>query len=354
MNRRHRNNRRFSTILVFLFCFSVLLIGPVPTIGHGESRHYAAFIERYGSGAIDWDAGIIYGRGVAYVEDQKGNRYMAQRGAQVMAAANILRLAAGIRVDDHRLLGDLGDGQVVIRLKAHLMVSDHSARFVENNGKPYYEVVRKAHITGIHGLTRQLLTRYGDSLSEGLQWPSTPPSAGPQSFSDDSAPWLVLDARHLARSGAVSPALLPQIKTAGGDILYDWRRVMPSALEHRGMARYVVSDVAARRWRSSRTVDESLLGWLSPTAALAQQPAAPASKGRRRYIVKKVTAAEGLSRTNLVISDRDAQALAKEDAASQILKKCRVIVIVNSPIGGVEGALPGDAPPVPAGRPNPS
>jgi hypothetical protein len=64
-------------------------------------------------------------------------------------------------------------------------------------------------------------------------------------------------------------------------------------------------------------------------------------KKRRRFIIKKVQGLQGLSKTNLVISQKDALALQKEDSASRILKNCRVIVIVSSPVGGVEGKLPG-------------
>lgn len=317
-----------------------ILTAAVPSIGQNEAADFADYVERYGNGQIDWGAGIIYGRGIAYLEDQKGaSRQMAHRAAQVIAAANIVRLAAGIRIDDHRLLNDLGGGQVVIRLKAFLTVADHSSRFVENNGKPYYEVIRKTPITGIQGLTRQLLTRFGSSVSEGLQWPDTPAPPSPAAPPDGGGPWLVLDARHLAAAGQVQPALLPTISTADGNVLYDWRRVSPEAMEARGMARYVVSDKDARHWRSSGAADSDLLSFLSPKNALAGDGTPGRSRGRRRYIVKKVENAKGLARTNLVVSNADAQALTTEDAASRILKKCRVIVIVNSPIGGVEGSV---------------
>ncbi|MFH1981070.1 MAG: hypothetical protein ABIL58_04445 [Pseudomonadota bacterium] len=331
--------RRLSVTFTGLLTLAVALVAAAPSIGQNEAANFAAYVQRYGGGEIDWEAGIIYGRAIAYLEDQKGNRAMAQRAAQVMAAANIVRLAAGIRLDDRRLLGDLGSGQVVIRLRAFLNVVNHSSRFVEDGGKPYYEVVRKTPITGIKGLTRQLLTQFGDSVSEGLRWPDTPAPPSGETLSDDQAPWLVLDARHLAAAGQVQPALFPAIRAADGRILYDWRTVAPDALESRGMARYVVSDVDASRWQSGTGTPSDLLALLSPAQALAEEETLPRATGRRRYIVKKVEGAEGLARTNLVVSNADAEALASEDVASRILKKCRVIVIVNSPIGGVEGAL---------------
>lgn len=329
---------RSLALVTGILTLAVALVAAVPSIGQDDAAHFAAYVERYGSGEIDWEAGIIYGRGIAYLEDQKGNRYMAQRAAQVMAAANIIRLAAGIRLDDRRLLGELGGGQVVIRLRAFLKVIEHSSRFVEDGGKPYYEVVRKTPITGIEGLTRQLLTKFGRSVSEGLQWPAAPAPPPGGSLPDDDAPWLVLDARHLTAAGQVQPALFPAIRAADGRILYDWRNVAPDALESRGMARYVVSDTDSRHLSGNAATLDGLLALLSPARALAEETTPPQSSGRRRYIVKKVENVEGLARTNLVVSNADAQALAAEDTASLILKKCRVIIIVNSPIGGVEGA----------------
>ena len=60
-------------------------------------------------------------------------------------------------------------------------------------------------------------------------------------------------------------------------------------------------------------------------------------KKRGKYIIKNVREAKGLMKTNLVISESDARDIRNEDASSQILKKCRVIVIVSSSLGGIEG-----------------
>jgi len=76
----------------------------------------------------------------------------------------------------------------------------------------------------------------------------------------------------------------------------------------------------------------------SPRPAIAQEE--KIRKKRKRFIVKKAEGLQGLSRTNLVISQNDALAFRAQDSASQILKNCRVIVIVSSPVGGVEGQLP--------------
>ena len=311
------------------------------SIGSEEAAHFAAYIERFGNGEIDWDRGIVYGRGVAYIDEQGGNTMMAMRAAQVIAAANIVRLAAGIRLDDRRFLSDLDNGNVVIRLRAFLRVIDHSSRHVTDTDRPYFEVVRKTPLRGIQGLTRQLLTKFGSSVSEGIQWPTRPVIPGP--MEDDGDPWLVLDARHLAKTDGVQPALFPKIVSADGRILYDLSGVDPVALEQRGMARYVMSDSDSDRISPQSTASDglpaSLLALLAPASALAEEPE-PKKAGRKRYIIKKVKNIEGLQKTNLVVTNSDAQALKSEDNASRILKRCRVIVIVSSPIGGIEGSQP--------------
>jgi hypothetical protein len=77
-----------------------------------------------------------------------------------------------------------------------------------------------------------------------------------------------------------------------------------------------------------------------PAAAGAEPTVRPERRRRGRYIVADVKDVQGLAKTNLVVSTADAMELQAEDATSQILKKCRVVVLVSSPIGGIEGRLP--------------
>jgi hypothetical protein len=83
---------------------------------------------------------------------------------------------------------------------------------------------------------------------------------------------------------------------------------------------------------------KGFLRFLGPPWAVAQEKAD--RKRQRKYVVKDVTQIEGLMKTNLVISEADAKEIREEDASSQILKKCRVIVAVSSSLGGIEGGFP--------------
>jgi hypothetical protein len=145
--------------------------------------------------------------------------------------------------------------------------------------------------------------------------------------------------------------LFPKILTPSGETIYELKKVDQSALVERGMARYVRSSASRSALLARHTPGElpdRIAALLPPAAEAASmepfnwEEKSPRDKKKKRepLIIKDVKQASGLLQTNLVISEEDARQLKEEDASSQILKKCRVIVIVSSPIGGVEGALP--------------
>lgn len=332
-----RTGLQVSRFLSIFIIIAGLTLAP-SVVNSDEERAFSAFIQQFATGRIDWDQGIIYGTGRAYLDQNANSRPMAMRAAQLIAAGNILKLAAGVNLDDRRKLGELGNGNFVIHLKAFLRFVEHETRLVEDPARPYYEVTRKTHLTGISGLNMQILKQM-KSGADGFRIPATP--TGPIEESED-APWLVLDARNRPGLAQVQPALFPKIATPAGSAVYEIGSINPAALEKRPMVSYVESvedlkHLQSRHFPGSRIAELADL-FLSPSPAIAQE--GNIRKKRRRFIVKKAAGLQGLSKTNLVISQKDALALQAEDAASHILKNCRVIVIVSSPVGGVEGQLP--------------
>ena len=162
----------------------------------------------------------------------------------------------------------------------------------------------------------------------------------PSEDNDEGATWLVLDARGLSKTSPVAPALFPKIVTEKGDAVFDLTVAEEGALVQKGMARYVVSDQSREEIQSrlEREGPVNLARLLGPSLALAQEKGERKRQGK--VIVKDVSQVQGLMKTNLVISEADAREIKEEDASSQILKKCRVIVVVSSSLGGIEGRLP--------------
>ncbi len=300
-----------------------------------ESPAFSPYVESYGSGWIDWEEMAIYGIGRGMLDRHAGSRPMARRAGKIIALQSILKIAAGVHLDDRRSLTDLGAGPLVIELNALIHFTEHRQVFVEGASGPYYEVVLRSPMTGIQGLTGRLVDALKDRP---LHWDKLPQKGGGYPEADD-APWLVLDARRPAGAEPLTPALFPKVLTGSGRVVYDLDRVDEEALKQRGMVRYVTMTGPSERLHGSRPdPDRWLSRLLFPSPAEAGED--PPRKKRRRFIVKDVEQVRGLAKTNLVISEQDARSLQAEDASSRILERCRVIVIVSSPVGGVEGRRP--------------
>lgn len=353
---RERSGRR-SARIVALIALSLLCL---PAISASvDETLFTAYIEQHANGWIDWQNGLIYGIGRGYVNKHDGNRPLSKGAGGVLASGNIVKLAAGLHLDDVRTLESLGRGKVTINLEAFIRDKVHKTTYVENGDDPYFEVVKVADMKGITGLTAKLL----DHFSKAQDWQDLPvrnlePRAD---LGDEGEPWLLIDARGLAGNTRPQPALFPKIKSESGEEVYDVKQVEEAALINRGMISYVTTKASAEELRSDAPLVDRLLAsaglligvneaqaktelrslGIPVTAAPAEAPKAGRQK-RGRYIVKNAKDVQGLAKTNLVISAEDALELQAEDANSQILKKCRVVVVVSSPIGGIEGALSGD------------
>ncbi len=318
-----------------MVCCLIIALAP---FSYSADRLFDPLIEKHPDGWIDWDNGIIYGVGKGYLHLNGNSANKALRAAKVLALQSILKVAAGIRLDDRQTLETLGKGKVVIHLKAFIRFSEHQSVFKDQAPKPYHEVTLRAPLTGIEGLTSKLL---GHLKSESQTWHDFPVRTGPAIDEDADQPWLVLDTRQMPASARLNPALFPKIMTPSGKTIYELKSVSEQALVERGMARYVVSDKPAEKLQARHAHIKTLLEQIETLLSVQEARAEEKTKRqkRRRYIVKQVQEAQGLMRTNLVISENDARQLTEEDASSQILKKCRVIVIAASPIGGIEGQV---------------
>lgn len=318
----------------------VLFFIGFPTYSNCEDKHqFSPYIESFSDGWIDWDNGLVYGVGKGYLRLNQNSKNKSLRAAQVMALQAILKVAARIRLDDRQTLESLEKNKGVIQLKAFIRSTEHQMVFESNDNQPHFSVTFKAPLTGIEGLTVRLLNRLRKRPSRWQDFPKPPDKSDVE---DIDAPWLILDARRLMAQNKVKPALFPKIISTSGKTIYELKKVDEDALINRGMARYVLSDMTREQLRSKENqIDDMLakvLQLLSVREAYADEERK--KRKRRKFIVKEVKYAQGLMKTNLIISEKDARNLSGADASSRILKKCRVIILISSPVGGIEGSLP--------------
>ncbi len=317
----------------FLLIIAIFLLAqPVCAFDRG----FLSYIEQAPNGKIDWNKGYFYGIGLGYPHLNDGSKSKALRVAQAGALSAILQVAAKVRVDDRRLLRDLEREKLIIQIKGLVRYEPHKREFVKKKPYPFYRVTFKAPLNGVEGLTSRLLNQLRTQSSSWKDLPQPGRSAGE---GDSSHPWLVLDARGIEKQTRVQPALFPKIVTDKGETIYEVKDVDEGALKERGMARYVVSERSRDELASwpAHTRLNWFLDLVSPDAAQAQEK--QKRKKRGQYIVKDVQGVQGLMKTNVVISESDAKSIREEDASNQILKKCRVIVIASSSLGGIEGKV---------------
>jgi hypothetical protein len=305
------------------------------TITLAASNRFQPFIETFPEGQIDWDNGFFYGTGKGFPHLNEGSKARALKVAQAGALSAILQVASGLRVDDLRTLGDLEKEKAVIRIRAMVQYEPFAEEFVQDQKEPYYRVTYRAPMKGIKGLTRAILPHIRSGADAGKD-----PEQGVGSVPEDKQEtWLVLDARGLSRGMQVQPALFPKIVSDKGEVLSDIHTVEEASLVQRGMARYVVTDRPREEIAGGLSLDdpEGLARIFGPSAAFAEEKVE--RKRQTKYIVKDVAQVQGLKKTNLVISEADAREIKEEDGSSRILKECRVIVVVSSSAGGIEGLL---------------
>ncbi len=280
---------------------------------------------------------MVYGVGKGYVHLNQGSRAKALRAAQALALQSILKVAAGVQLDDRETLESLNaSGRVEIQLSALVRYEEHETVWVDNGDEPHARVTYRAPLKGVEGLTRRLITRLRETPSEWQRFPLE--TEGPSKPPAGDLPWLVVDARDLSQNDGVRPALFPQIRSTTGETIYDLGSVREAALVQRGMASYVNLSRARDGLLVSGPRFLSKLRNLFQTRDVWAQERRTRTK-RGRFVVTDATQAQGLSKTNLVISEEDARKIRKEDASSNILKDCRVIVIVSGTLGGIEGRL---------------
>ncbi len=199
--------------------------------------------------------------------------------------------------------------------------------------------------------------------------PPTPPapadSAGSVSSEKPASEvtGVIIDAREVSKEkGAVNPALFPKIEVAVGDggqsgfqVVHDVADADPKAASEHGVISYVASDTPferisaifrARGWIVARLEPAESEPLAGPGPVLFPQakrvPAGGAGEKKTYTFKLKAKDMEGAERVNVLVTAADAKAIRETDAATGVLKNCKIVVIAGGDIAGKRGALPSD------------
>jgi hypothetical protein len=270
-------------------------------------------VEKIGDkGKIDWQYGVIYGRGVGAIptnEPNKAKAYLkARRYAIMTALENLLMVTDRVRVDATAYAEDFEVRNERIRTEVRGFVRGAevvSERNITLNGVPAVEVTMAARLYGEEGLSRILLPEVAAQRSEPSRSlpvvtpsaaravPAPAPTAGSNAYTG-----VIIDTRGLG----IRPAMSPKIRRQDGSEVWGTMSVNMDFAIEQGIVAY------------AKTLEE----------ARANRRA-----GSNPLILRAVGYAKTPGRTDPVLSDNDVRLLLTANENSGFLNECRVIFVVD-------------------------
>ena len=269
------------------------------------------FVQKYPQGEINWGEGTILAHGRGEITNTGPNgEDLAARAAEVDAKAHLMEIIKDIPVDDRARAGQ--DEKMSFALEG--FVKDAEVVAKTKNGTSITVSVQ-APIRGLKGLTLTVLGYYTPAPPPPP--PEKPKPSGtaqmkkpledPRSFTG-----LVIDARNVQANAS----LFPKVQDPNQKDVYSVGQVNKEDLQKRGMASYAVV---------SR---DAVISRLFPKATVLQVSYQPQKRQGDKPLVLKTVDADGNLKTNLVLSDEDAAKIQQLSEESNILKECRVIILL--------------------------
>lgn len=303
------------------------------------------FVQKYPQGEINWGEGLVlaYGQGKITSTDPNAEE-MAARAAETEARARMLEIINDIPLDARGRIGE--DKRISFTIEGFVRGAELVAR---SKSGTTVNVTLQAPLRGVKGLT---MTVYGYYKVEPEQpeTPETPPSTtqskppktpppAKQEVQPAEVPHaeattgLVID----ARKTSASPAVFPKVQDTAGREVYSAASVNKEDLQKRGMASYAV---VSREAQISRLFPHAVIISATYLPEGDQQQTQP-PKRRQGYKPLTVQAADagGAIKANLIVSEEDAKKIMAIANKSNSLKEARVVVVLSSEVGGLEGYL---------------
>lgn len=322
---------------------------PAPAKALSDETGFRAYIERSAKGEIDWSKGIlrVVGRARVSASDAKA-QLQARRAAVADAYARALEVVAGVRIDSDTTISEAQkkDRQIALRIeglvKGGTIVKDTPAA---PNGM--YEVTLEVPMLGLRGVQSVFLDRLGTPQHE-EEARSVPAET------DTAFTGIIIDARKTGLQAGMFPKLLDE----QGNVIADPAQSDREILKAKGQAAFVVGDPdAALLWervgprplyfRVEAMPDASVEPGAYQVASLAPvligQPAPTLTRNKLRQgpqpLRIKGLQPNGTTKVNLMVSTNYKDKEKFQQQLKRLFGKCRVVVVMDSQIGGTEGRL---------------
>lgn len=326
MNTRYSHYLRFAAF-VCLACFWAL-----PVMAQTPVQKPDGYVQKTDKGSIDWLSGEVQAKGIGAPPPDAVNaaqaRAMALRAATVIARRNLLELLEGVQIDSSTTVQNymVNDDTVVTRVRGHLQQAVVTDTAYMSDGS--VEVGVQVSLRG--KLSRTLLPQrsappvnqpsqdsgpaeVSPSATQPTPRPSRPAIPGGPAVASNSGEafsgtstgalssgdysGLIVDARGLG----VRPAMSPRILDEKGNEVYGSSFVGREYAIQQGMAGY----------------------------AKSPEQAAESDRVEGRPLQIKAKDVSGQAKTDIIVSNEDAQRIRAAAANSEILKQCRVMIVLD-------------------------
>lgn len=268
------------------------------------------WVEKIGQGSVNWSAGYIEAVGIGAPPERSigkiNARPMALRAAKIDAQRNLLEITKGVRIDSQTVVKDFTVESDVINTQVEGLVKGAQVVKQEYMSDGTVEVTMRMPLYG--DLSRVVMPTALDKKRD-----VPPPAPAPASVAPAPAPavtapapvapapaaytGLVVDARGVS----ARPAMSPRVYDEDGKEVYGSANVDREYAVQQGMSGYARDLTAAQ---SNQRVTANPL----------------TVKGLR---------ASGPGRSDLVISNADAQSIRASAETMTFMKKCRVMIVLD-------------------------
>ena len=270
----------------------LLLVGALIGVGATWAQ-LGGVVEPAGAdGSIDWTKGVVMATGFGAPPPHAVNaaqaRALAERAAFLVATRNLLEVVKGIRVDSATLVENMMVSSDVIKTEVSGFIQ--GAQIVKKQVNPDGSV----QVTVAMKLNGDFSSAFLPQSSGG---PEVIPMPQGQGTPSTTFTGLIVD----ARGSGVRPAVAPKIRNEEG------REVYGSAFVNRQYA-----------------VEQGMVGYLKDVESAKGNP-----RVTDRPLLVKALKTDGPNKTDLVISNNDAQVLHGMKEHLTFLEKARVMVILD-------------------------
>jgi hypothetical protein len=306
-------------------------------------------LEKFEKGFINWQSGEYVANVSAPVPaeyrgktvNQAMGKELALRVSRALADSVFLQIVAETRVDANNRLSQLVKGDSEIKLAGNIRGKELiDTKWAKRKNKLWLEASYRISMRGVDGVISHIYDQAIETRPAKSPPTAKPPDNNTNKQGKNSQTVVYID----ARGTGLQPALFPCIMDQQHARLFDPADAGKSYIAENGVVEYVVSKnkeplsslVDLNNSIIVSSIRPTILDWLI-TPAEAEE-AAPVRKRKKRKAIK-ATEAEGLLKSNIIVSKEDAEKLRRSQENGELTDNPRIIVVTDGTVGGTEGRL---------------